>query len=236
MAAPKKSRKSRTSAPKNQYSTELTSGQLVMGLAILMVFGLACFLLGVLIGKFDPTISKPVKFAQQPPAEQSTPLANNDVNKPTPTPPENSTPTMEEKTVTIKRPPKQPVKTANSVPQTAQIVDTTTPPKKDPSPPKPEPKTTVTKPPKPPAPTPAVAPKRGWSVQAGAFKIISNAEREKGRIQPAIPHTIEIVRPPGSIYYKLLIGSYSTKAEAEKLKSELATKNPTLGFGLSKPI
>ena len=44
MAPPKKSRKPRATSPKNQYSAELTSGQLVMGITILMVFGLACFL------------------------------------------------------------------------------------------------------------------------------------------------------------------------------------------------
>src|SRR5262245_41785944 len=40
----------------NRYTAELSTGQLVIGVCILLMFGLGCFLLGVLIGKFDPTL------------------------------------------------------------------------------------------------------------------------------------------------------------------------------------
>ncbi len=39
-----------------RYTAELSTGQLVIGVCILLMFGLGCFLLGVLIGKFDPTL------------------------------------------------------------------------------------------------------------------------------------------------------------------------------------
>lgn len=232
MVAPKKSRKPRASTAKNQYSTELTSGQLVMGLTILMVFGLACFLLGVVIGKYDPTIPKPINIAQQTPSEQLKTIPGKDNSKSRPAIPDKSTPHIEEKYIFVKREPKQDVKPADSVPQTAPIVSTDLPPGKTTA--TPDAKTVVAKTPKP--TPPAAAPKRGWAVQAGAFKINANAQREKVRIQPGIPHTIDIVQPPGSTYHKLLIGSYPTIEEAIKVKEELATKNPKLGFSLSKPF
>ncbi len=40
----------------DRYTAELSTGQLVIGVCILLMFGLGCFLLGVLIGKFDPTL------------------------------------------------------------------------------------------------------------------------------------------------------------------------------------
>lgn len=48
-------RKQTTKRPAEQekYRAELTSSQLVIGICILMMFGLACFLVGVLVGKFD---------------------------------------------------------------------------------------------------------------------------------------------------------------------------------------
>jgi hypothetical protein len=49
--------------------------QLVIGVCILLMFGLGCFLLGVLIGKFDPSLRDqmaavgPGRTAEPPPAE-----------------------------------------------------------------------------------------------------------------------------------------------------------------------
>lgn len=45
---------SRSFLDQDKYTAELSSGQLVIGITILLVFGLACFLLGVLVGKFEP--------------------------------------------------------------------------------------------------------------------------------------------------------------------------------------
>ncbi len=38
----------------DKYTAELSSGQLVYGIAILLLFGVACFALGVVVGKFEP--------------------------------------------------------------------------------------------------------------------------------------------------------------------------------------
>jgi len=58
----------------DRYTAELSTGQLVIGVCILLMFGLGCFLLGVLIGKFDPTLrSETEQRAANPQAEISTP-------------------------------------------------------------------------------------------------------------------------------------------------------------------
>ncbi len=50
------SRRSKSAVERDRYTAELSTGQLVIGVCILLMFGLGCFLLGVLIGKFDPTL------------------------------------------------------------------------------------------------------------------------------------------------------------------------------------
>jgi hypothetical protein len=57
MAKPKMStRRPKSVLDQDRYTAELSTGQLVIGVCILLMFGLGCFLLGVLIGKFDPTL------------------------------------------------------------------------------------------------------------------------------------------------------------------------------------
>lgn len=58
----------------DRYTAELSTGQLVIGVCILLMFGLGCFLLGVLIGKFDPTLQPDsVQRADNPRVETSPP-------------------------------------------------------------------------------------------------------------------------------------------------------------------
>ena len=64
---PTKSRKSKSFFEQDKYTAELTSGQLVIGVTILLVFGLVCFMLGVIVGKFQPTTPQ---VAGQPPQQQ----------------------------------------------------------------------------------------------------------------------------------------------------------------------
>lgn len=71
MPSPRKSpRKTKSPLDQDKYTAELTSGQLVIGVVILIVFGLACFMLGVLVGRFEPE-DRP-EFARSAPRETST--------------------------------------------------------------------------------------------------------------------------------------------------------------------
>jgi hypothetical protein len=56
-------RKSKAFLDQDKYTAELSSGQLVLGLSALLIYGLACFMLGVVLGKFEPLASPQV--AQQ---------------------------------------------------------------------------------------------------------------------------------------------------------------------------
>lgn len=233
MAPPKKSRKPRASTAKNQYSTELTSGQLVMGLTILMVFGLACFLLGVLIGKVDRTIPQnPVVASSSgtttgtpPPAKQTTSQKTTNNSNETKS-------KIEEKTVNAKSSRKQTVKPSNSVPKTAPIESTDLPTTSPNTNQRQKPsakqastnKTPTTSNPASASPTST----KGWYVQVGAFKFPSNAEKEKKRIQHTYPHPIKIMKPSGSTMNKLLIGPYPEKSAADKVLQQLLKKHPGL--------
>ena len=74
---PTKSRKSKSFFEQDKYTAELTSGQLVIGVTILLVFGLVCFMLGVIVGKFQPTspqiAAQPVQQQATAPMEQAPP-------------------------------------------------------------------------------------------------------------------------------------------------------------------
>ncbi len=66
MTAEKKKspRKSKAFLDQDKYTAELSSGQLVLGLSALLIYGLACFMLGVVLGKFEP-LAPPQAVAQQ---------------------------------------------------------------------------------------------------------------------------------------------------------------------------
>ncbi len=56
--------KSKSFLDNDRYTAELTSGQLVFGISILLVFGLTCFLLGILVGRFEPAVTQQVALAE----------------------------------------------------------------------------------------------------------------------------------------------------------------------------
>lgn len=90
---------SRSFLDQDKYTAELSSGQLVIGITILLVFGLACFLLGVLVGKFEPVerTTFALETPEDSPASGKTPIVRDaapgkkDTSKtgllPAPTPP-----------------------------------------------------------------------------------------------------------------------------------------------------
>ncbi len=59
-------RKSKTKADHDRYTAELSAGQLVIGMSILLMICLASFLMGVVVGKFDPTLNPEVALQSRP--------------------------------------------------------------------------------------------------------------------------------------------------------------------------
>ena len=65
MARAKATRRNTRGGPdQDRYTADLSSGQLVIGVCMLLMFGLACFILGVIIGKFDPSL-RPAETAEE---------------------------------------------------------------------------------------------------------------------------------------------------------------------------
>lgn len=75
----------------DRYTAELSTGQLVIGVCILLMFGLGCFLLGVLIGKFDPSLQEDA-VAQRPAPTEATAAVP---EEPAPAPVQTSPPAAE---------------------------------------------------------------------------------------------------------------------------------------------
>ena len=82
----------------DKYSAELSSGQLVYGIAILLLFGVACFALGVVVGKFEPAprviaskmAAAPGNTSVAPATTSKAPGANRRVKSATPPKPTSS--------------------------------------------------------------------------------------------------------------------------------------------------
>lgn len=250
MPPAKKPRKSNKAAAGSQYTAELSSSQLVVGITVLMIFGLACFLFGVLIGKFDPSFEQqqatqssatPVTEATtpSPTASKTPPVKSSNIDavesKPTSTP-------VKEKTIVVNRtPPEKPVIEAPHVPLSAQptsnkpvtpVVTESKPPTRTSQPKVDIPADTPTskievlatlKPTATPPTTPAKPESSTWSVQIAAFKIRTNAEAEQARLETTLPYAIEIHKPAGSIWTKLLVGSYATRTEADQVRKKLVS-------------
>lgn len=275
MPAAKKPRKSAKGSGSSQYSAELSPSQLVLGIAILLIFGLACFLFGVLVGKFDPSLND--RVVRVPESEQlasnlSTPTStpNNSSESPdataksdSPTPAPTSKP-IEEKTIVVKseptKNPTKPTKPATSIPQSADVTTTDLPPNEPSKPsaeaaappetPEIEKPTADEKKVEVPAGTPAAnaeivtakveKPKVSepvkpvqpapsgpiWSVQIAAFKSAANAETEKARLEKTIPYKVETYTPASSVWTKVLVGRYATRAEADAFRKKLIQSYP----------
>lgn len=245
MPAPKKPRKSNLS--RNQYTAELSSSQLVLGITILMVFGLACFLFGVLIGKFDPSLGAERQMARSDspstePTSQKDPgtvSSSAESKDPVKDRPKKTAPVIEEKHIVVpsKSTAKQ-VKPATRIPESASISVTDLEPAEHQrvTIPKNTPRKALAKPeiqlpvaqgsvsaesPKAPA-----APSRGgWAVQIAAFKDETSAAVERKRLEALLPFKVDIRERQGYEYDQLLlIGHYATKSEATAFRQELVDK------------
>ncbi|MFP6582937.1 MAG: SPOR domain-containing protein [Candidatus Hydrogenedentota bacterium] len=262
MPPAKKPRKSNKATAGSQYTAELSSSQLVVGITVLMIFGLACFLFGVLIGKFDPSLQQQqvAQTSDPPTADATTPSPTSSKTPPAksskaePVQSKLTSVPVTEKTIVVSRTPvEKPVIDAPQVPLSAQPTsnEPATPAVTESKPPTPtaQPKVDIpvdtptnkikvatTNKPSTTPPTTPVKPAKPesstWSVQIAAFKIRSNAEAEQTRLKKRLPHTIEIYKPAGSIWTKLLVGSYATRTEADQMRKKLVSDYALVEPGL----
>ena len=59
-------RRSKTVPAQDRYTAELSAGQLVIGMSILLMICLASFLMGVVVGKFDPSLNPEIALESLP--------------------------------------------------------------------------------------------------------------------------------------------------------------------------
>jgi hypothetical protein len=239
MAKAKSTARSRSSFSQEKYTAELSPGQLVIGVAILLVFGLACFLLGILIGKFDPSLQTAENVQSSPTTQTKMAVVEQPAPKETPPPVKMETrkepkadPPPAAKTTT------QVAKTnpSSALPQAKPVIEKK-PPTEKPKPPVEKPKPpivkTETKPVvKPPekAPIPAPITKKPavvgaqWTVQVASFRLETNAKKEQTRLEAKSPHKVDLLSKDARGYFRLAVGTFSDKAKAEKLEKELLTQ------------
>ena len=244
MAKAKTPARSRSSFSQEKYTAELSPGQLVIGMAILLVFGLACFLLGVIIGKFDPTIqtakngqnTSPTRTVEETKIPITSAKTEDIVEEPAPAQPivkpKADPPPIQKPAVNIARgipnsaknetkptPTQKPIakKPAASEPTVEQRS-------------KPEDKPKVVAPKNSPVPT-NVATKttqqqERWTVQVASFGVETNARKEQSRLQAkSPPYKVELLAKDSRGYYRLIIGSFTEKASAKKLETQLVKQH-----------
>ena len=66
-------RKSKAVPAQDRYTAELSAGQLVIGMSILLMICLASFLMGVVVGKFDPSLNPEIALESLPVRESAPP-------------------------------------------------------------------------------------------------------------------------------------------------------------------
>jgi cell division septation protein DedD len=71
------------------------------------------------------------------------------------------------------------------------------------------------------------APEHGYIVQVASLSSLESALKEVARIQQQAPHKVLIINEQaksGTMVFKLAVGPYETKSEANKVKDKLARK------------
>lgn len=233
--------KSRTRSDHDRYTAELSAGQLVIGMSILLMICLASFLMGVVVGKFDPSLN-PEAALESPPIQEvaAVPSASTQAVMPTrkPPPPELRTPRTTVKAQAAggeeKSKPEEPV---------------VAPVKSEPA--ESEPKVKVDKPPEPAREPVKVAQtdvadvagrpsaksvqpqvttivRTRYGVQVAAFTTRKRAEVVKQDLETRTAYKGGIVLSKSGRLFKVVVGSYAEYQSASTVRDDLKLH---FGFG-----
>lgn len=230
-------RKSRTKGDHDRYTAELSAGQLVIGMSILLMICLASFLMGVVVGKFDPSLNSELALQARPIEEVvAVPSADAETDFPTGTatlarkapPPELRTPrTMERAQVKEASKPKEPAVT----PGKSKPAETTPKTEADkPSQPASEPlKVAQTGVADAAAQPEATRTKRTrYGVQVAAFATRRRAEVVKRNLEVRSAYKVDLVPTSSGRLVAVVVGSYADLPTAKKVRDDLK-----LNFGFS---
>lgn len=243
------SRKAKSFLDQEKYTAELTSIQLVSGVCILLIFGLFCFLGGILVGKFEggPRIDSVGRSPIQTTLPDSTPVVSRQVDQ-HPTgqsdpPPKSSQPTRPT-TPSLAKAPRAPEGRQTS-PRTVELP--APPPKRTPlargEESQPAPVRTHSAASKPPDSTPttpktsssslAQRQKQGagvvaqsvskgpYTVQIGAYGNRRLADKMKKTVETGSAYSVELFDPGSGKYVIVYVGRFADRASAEDARDEI---------------
>lgn len=231
----KKKPNSKSFFKQEKFTAELSSGQLVVGISILILFGLTCFLLGVLLGRSEDT-SRPeyantaqtrdleaVRVPDEPSVKQTSTLGNTPptVHRlPAPQPPAPSPVPEAEAIITSTSEHDSPNPTIEdrATPNEVATPVTTSVPQKPIAP-----EVTATTTPEPLVASTDIA-DAPYSVQVGAFGKRANAEAAKKKIESNTAYPVRLINAPESKVTVVLAGAFQDRSAAEKARVVLREK------------
>ena len=228
----KKKPKSKSFFRQEKFTAELSSGQLVVGISILILFGLTCFLLGILLGRSEyartaeyaaiPKTQDP-ESTGAPDGQSGEKLLNFEKVPPTihrlPAPqPQDTIPIPEADTLSsLTREQSSPTSPIES-PAPVEDRATTSAPEKPIAP-----EVSVAETPEPLATSADIA-NAPYSVQVGAFGKRANAEAAKKKIESNTAYPVRLLDKPESKITVVLVGAFQDRNAADTARIMLRDK------------
>ena len=233
MATTGRTRKPKSVLDRELHTAEFTSGQLVIAICGLLIAALLCFLLGVLVGRYERNTEDRM-LVQQIADESATPDLAQQTPKTVPAPAPAPAPTSAPPPARPQTPPPAPPTPPAEPParETAPAESVPAPqaqPREEEPPiliaPLPDPPARPTPPPAPaappPAPRPEPTPSAGprYGIQVAAFGDAANAQRALQRLKENAELEADLVQ--SGQWVRIVVGNYARREDADRALEQL---------------
>ncbi len=234
-------RKSRTVPAQDRYTAELSAGQLVIGMSILLMICLASFLMGIVVGKFDPSLNPQIARESLPVMEtasaarsvqQSSATVEPTANARNEPPPEMRVPKRTERDAAAgsASPSRSEDQAKASGAAAVKPPDTSKPKDKlvvasgapaEAADEKPEKAEGATPPPAPERTQTAAMLRTRYGVQVAAFQTRQRAEVVKRDLEAKSSYLADLVDSSSGRLVKVVVGSYADRQSVNKVRDDL---------------
>ncbi len=221
-------RRSKAAPAQDRYTAELSTGQLVIGMSIFLTACLASFLMGIVVGKFDPSLD-PELALESVPVLEAAPAPRSAVRNVAAVEPTESDRTEPPPEMRVPRRTEQAA--ANTSTSTAiEQPDTSTPKEDadstsgfpaeaaDEEPAKAE---VATPPPTPDRTQTAAMLRTRYGVQVAAFQTRQRAEVVKRDLEAKSSYKADLVLSSSGRLVKVVVGSYADRQSVNKVRDDL---------------
>ena len=234
-------RRSKAVPAQDRYAAELSAGQLVIGMSILLMICLASFLMGVVVGKFDPSLNPDIALESLPVLESAPPSMRQSVAAVQPgkarrePPPEmrvpkrtqqdaaagGASPSRSEDQAQAKASgPSAIRKPDTSNPEEDLVLISGTPAEAVDE--KPEGVEATTQPPAPERKqTAPMVVRTRYGVQVAAFQSEQRAKVEKSNLEAKTLYRADLVRSSSGRLVKVVVGSYADRQSVDEVQNDL---------------